>query len=61
MWVQTLRNAGIRAMAKPLGPGVGAWASAATLEHALYVLHSQRVAARAVMADVEDDGGGGEG
>jgi hypothetical protein len=53
MWIETLGSAGIRAMAKPLGPGFGAWASVSTFEHELYVLESQLDAALAVIRDVE--------
>ncbi|MGC4108327.1 MAG: DUF2007 domain-containing protein [Thermomicrobiales bacterium] len=37
MWAATLRNAGIAAMLKPGGPGAGAWASAATFSHEIFV------------------------
>lgn len=53
LWVQGLREAGIKAMAKPLGPGFGAWASAFTLEHALYVLEGDLEAAREVLSGLE--------
>jgi hypothetical protein len=53
LWIQALRDAGVKAMAKPLGPGFGAWASAFTLEHALYVLESQLETAREVLSDLE--------
>lgn len=57
MWVELLEEAGIRAMLKPLGPGFGAWGSAATFEHELYVLRSQLEAARELMEEVEGEGG----
>lgn len=60
LWLQILREAGIRAMAKPLGPGFGAWASVATLDHAIYVLRSQLEQAREVMRGVEGIGFEGE-
>jgi hypothetical protein len=53
LWVEILADAGIRAMMKPVGPGFGAWASAATFEHELYVLRSQFDEAEAVLAEVE--------
>lgn len=53
MWAEALREAGIKTMLKPLGPGLGAWASAATLEHELYVLRSQLAAARALIEEIE--------
>jgi hypothetical protein len=56
MWLEALRDAGIRAMAKPLGPGMGAWASVATMEHALYVLQSQYDDARDLISGIEGIG-----
>ena len=53
LWVEILADAGIRAMMKPVGPGYGAWGSAATLEHELYVLRSRLEEAAAVLAEVE--------
>ena len=53
MWVETLRQNGITAMAKPLGPGFGAWGSAFSFEHELYVLESQHEAALAVIREIE--------
>lgn len=53
MWVDILADAGIRAMAKAIGPGYGAWASAATLEHELYVLRSQVAQAQDVIREVQ--------
>jgi hypothetical protein len=38
MWADALGEAGIRVLVRPLGPGLGAWASAATFEHDLSVL-----------------------
>jgi len=51
MWAEWLRQAGIKTMLKPLGPGLGAWASAATFEHEVFVLGSQLAAARAMLED----------
>ena len=58
LWADVLAEAGIRSLVKPIGPGVGAWASAATLEHELHVLRSRLPEARAVLAQLlaEDDG-----
>jgi hypothetical protein len=53
MWLEALRDAGIRAMAKPLGPGMGAWASVATMEHALYVLQSRHHEAKELISSLE--------
>jgi hypothetical protein len=53
LWVEILADAGIRAMMKPVGPGFGAWGSAATFEHELYVLQSQFEEAETVLAEVE--------
>ena len=53
MWQEILQDAGIRVMLKPLGPGYGAWASAATFEHELYVLKSQLARAQEIIEEVE--------
>jgi hypothetical protein len=57
LWVEILDDAGIKAMMKPIGPGFGAWASAATFEHELYVLKSRLREAEAVIAEIEPDRG----
>ena len=49
MWADLLAGAGIRALVKVGGPGVGAWGSAATLEHELYVLQSRLTEARGIV------------
>ena len=49
MWADLLAGAGIRALVKAVGPGIGAWGSAATLEHELYVLRSRLDDARALL------------
>jgi hypothetical protein len=56
MWVEALQQQGIRAMARPLGPGFGGWASAFNLEHALYVLESRLAEAREVIKAFEGSG-----
>ena len=52
MWAEVLEAAGIRTMVKSLGGGIGAWASAATLEHELYVLRSRLPEAEAILRDL---------
>ena len=56
MWADVLEEAGIRTMVKAVGPGIGAWASAATLEHELYVLRSQLPEAESVIRELEQEG-----
>lgn len=59
LWADALRDAGIRVLVRPLGPGLGAWASAATFEHDLAVLADEADRARALLADLmgdDDDG-----
>lgn len=53
LWLQVLEDEGIRAMAKPAGPGYGAWGSVATFEHELFVLRSDRDRAAAVVAELQ--------
>ncbi len=54
MWVEALREAAIVAMAKPLGPGMGAWGSVATFEHELWVRRSQLDQARELLAEIDE-------
>lgn len=56
LWADVLAEAGIRSLVKPIGPGVGAWASAATLEHEIHVLRSRLPEARAVLEDLGTEG-----
>ncbi|MDP9365345.1 MAG: hypothetical protein M3Q10_14160 [Chloroflexota bacterium] len=56
LWADVLAEAGIRSLVKPIGPGIGAWASAATLEHEIHVLRSRLPEARAVLEDLGTDG-----
>ena len=49
LWADVLAEAGIRSLVKPIGPGVGAWASAATLEHELHVLRSRLAEAQEIL------------
>ncbi|HEU5432566.1 MAG TPA: hypothetical protein VFU81_12935 [Thermomicrobiales bacterium] len=53
LYADVLQAAGIRTMAKPRGPGYGAWASAATLEHDLYVLRSRLSEAEAIVRELD--------
>lgn len=56
MWNQELQAAGIRTLIRPGGPGAGAWASAATFEHYIYVRADQLGKAREVLgAALSDD------
>lgn len=49
MWVDVLSDAGIPAITKAGGPGIGAWGSSAMLEHEIYVQQSQLAAARQIV------------
>jgi len=53
MWAEVLAEAGIRAMLKAAGPGLGAWGSAFSLEHELFVLGSRRAEAAAILAGLD--------
>lgn len=48
-----LRDANIPVMVRAGGPGMGAWASAATFEHALYVRAGDLDRAHEVVAEIE--------
>jgi|GEM_PF-3074973 len=50
MWADAVRAAGIQVLVKSGGPGMGAWASAATFEHRLYVRQDQLQRAGDVLA-----------
>lgn len=56
MWVDVLAEAGIRAMLKPGGPGAGAWGSAFSFEHELFVLRSRQAEAAAILAGLDAEG-----
>jgi hypothetical protein len=45
MWQDALRAEGITVLLRQGGPGMGAWASAATFEHKIFVRADQRDAA----------------
>lgn len=51
MWKEQLENAGIRVLVRPGGPGAGAWASAATFAHEIFVRADQAGMARALLND----------
>jgi hypothetical protein len=48
-----LRAEGIPVMLRPGGPGLGAWASAATFEHGVYVRERDLERARAILDEME--------
>lgn len=50
MWADSLRAQGIDVFVRPGGPGVGAWGSVASFEHALYVRHGDLITARRIVA-----------
>ena len=50
MWRDELRRAGIRALAKALGPGFGAFGTNVPLDHALYVAAPDLESARRILA-----------
>lgn len=54
MWAADLDNEQIRVMLKPGGPGFGAWASAATFEHDLFVRRADLERARELLAELDD-------
>lgn len=55
MWEQMLVDADIPTLVRPGGPGAGAWASVATIEHDLYVRARDLDRARQIM---DEDGEG---
>lgn len=57
LYKQILSEEGIKAMAKPVGPGFGGWGSVATLQHDIYVLSADKERAEAVLADLDYGGG----
>lgn len=54
MWAADLEGEQIRVMLKPGGPGFGAWASAATFEHELFVRRADLERARELLAELDD-------
>ena len=52
-----LREEGLPVLVRPGGPGFGAWASAMTFEHAIYVRESDLERARAILDEttIADD------
>jgi hypothetical protein len=57
MWADAIRAEGISVMLRPGGPGAGAWASAATFEHAVYVREEDVSRARMVLDRFLQSGG----
>ena len=55
-WADLLGEAGIKTMIRPGGAGIGAWGSAATLEHDILVLASQLDDARRIVEQTPEDG-----
>ena len=55
LWADSLREAGIRVLVRTIGPGIGAWGSAAMLEHDLSVLEPDAARAREVLAELDED------
>lgn len=51
MWAEAIRDHGIPVLVRPGGPGAGAWASAATFQHALYVRKRDIETARDILVD----------
>jgi hypothetical protein len=51
MWEQILRDAGIPALVRPEGPGMGGWGSVALSPHDLYVRESDLEQARQIMEE----------
>ncbi len=49
MWNEALQEANIRTLIRSSGPGAGAWASAATFEHSIFVRAADLERARAVL------------
>lgn len=56
MWNQALQAAGVKALIRPGGPGAGAWASAASFEHRVYVRADQLDLAEQVLGGARNDG-----
>lgn len=53
---QELQAAGIRTLVRPGGPGAGAWASAATFEHQIFVRADQLEKAREILDNISGEG-----
>ena len=56
MWNQALQAAGVKALIRPGGPGAGAWASAATFDHQVFVRADQLDLAQKVLRGATDEG-----
>ncbi len=55
LWAESLQAAGIRVLVRATGPGIGAWGSAAMLEHDLSVLAPDAERARELLAELDED------
>jgi len=53
---QDLEQAGIKALIRPGGPGAGAWASAATFDHQVFVRADQFELAQKVLGEAGEFG-----
>jgi hypothetical protein len=60
LWRQQLQGAGVRAMVKDLGPGIGAFGTASHFEHAVYVLAPNLDRARRAIAQGPRTAGRGQ-
>lgn len=56
MWNEALKAAGVKALIRPGGPGAGAWASAATFDHQVFVRQDQLELAQSVLEGALEDG-----
>lgn len=55
MWNEALKAAGVKALIRPGGPGAGAWASAATFDHQVFVRSDQLELAQKVLKGTLED------
>ncbi|MFN8590148.1 MAG: DUF2007 domain-containing protein [Thermomicrobiales bacterium] len=56
-WRDVLSDAGIPALVRPNGPGIGGWGSAALLAHDIFVRRSDLEGARELIAAEDGDAG----
>ena len=56
MWNQSLQAAGVKTLIRPGGPGAGAWASAATFDHQVFVRADQLELAQQVLDGAINEG-----
>lgn len=57
MWADTIRGEGIPVFVKAGGPGVGAWASASSFEHELFVRERDLLKARKITRSMSSRAG----